>query len=307
MGAYESRKIGFKNSIGSYIGFIDSDDDYKSNFLKIMMENLVKNSSDIVQCNFDSIENGKKIENDFLNMKHQVFSNVNVLMALYKDVEKWPLFLLWNKIFKREIIENVMNELNSQEPLLNVNHMSDLAPSLLSLYYAKKFVSINDSLVDHNVHSDQATQITSIEKLISRNKNCFNVFLLIKNIFKEKIIPTSFWGQIENHKIHSLKTFLDEISHFSDEDEKNIFLTELIQIWGFRAMNIIFHSDMFKMNNMISGIDNSENDLSYYNNEKLTIRQICRPFWRKIAPEGTIRFKILKRVYRIIKFIFRIK
>lgn len=102
-GAASAKNEGLKMATGDYITFVDSDDFIEPDMIEYMVNTIKKYNSDIVQCSFTNLyKNTEKIKQD--TIVEQKISSKDFL-ALF--LTKWDSSLFWNKLFKREIIENV--------------------------------------------------------------------------------------------------------------------------------------------------------------------------------------------------------
>ena len=98
-----------ENAQGKYIVFVDSDDLIHEDYLKILINSIEKNNSDISVCNFieRKISNTGKVE----DITREFYPKEVMEMSEMKDYimdfgNSGLLNPLWNKIYKREIIEN---------------------------------------------------------------------------------------------------------------------------------------------------------------------------------------------------------
>lgn len=105
-GVADSRNIGLVNAKGDYISFLDSDDTYEEFFLEKLFNAIINNKSvAIAVCNINGInKDGIKLLSNF-NLKEK-----NVIMS-DKEFCMMQNFLgsasLWNKIYKKEIFNNI--------------------------------------------------------------------------------------------------------------------------------------------------------------------------------------------------------
>lgn len=90
-GVSYARNVGIINSIGKYITFLDSDDEYLEGAVETMLKVIDDTNADIVQ--FNHLRDGKNVPS--------LYANSNV-WELEKLPPKWVL--CWNKIYKREFI-----------------------------------------------------------------------------------------------------------------------------------------------------------------------------------------------------------
>ena len=109
LGVSHTRNVALENAQGKYIVFVDSDDLIHEDYLKILINSIEKNNSDISVCNFieRKISNTGKIE----DITREFYLKEVMEMSEMKDYimdfgNSGLLNPLWNKIYKREIIEN---------------------------------------------------------------------------------------------------------------------------------------------------------------------------------------------------------
>ena len=109
LGVSHTRNVALENAQGKYIVFVDSDDLIHEDYLKILINSIEKNNSDISLCNFieRKISNTGKVE----DITREFYPKEVMEMSEMKDYimdfgNSGLLNPLWNKIYKREIIEN---------------------------------------------------------------------------------------------------------------------------------------------------------------------------------------------------------
>ena len=107
-GRGEARNIGLTKAEGQYIGFVDSDDWIERDLYKCLIEKIEEAEADISVCayyeRFDNNKNEKMLYgNDFVctgkEALHYTMSNMN---GAY-----WFNIAIWNKLYKRDVIENI--------------------------------------------------------------------------------------------------------------------------------------------------------------------------------------------------------
>jgi glycosyltransferase involved in cell wall biosynthesis len=106
-GLPQARKTGFYESIGYYILFLDSDDWIEQKMLERLYTLAIVEKHDIVYCDFDefsdSQENGKRAIR--WNFDTRKMEKTDILINLLKFNMAWNI---WNKLFKRELFENII-------------------------------------------------------------------------------------------------------------------------------------------------------------------------------------------------------
>lgn len=101
-GLSSARNIGIENATGQLITFVDSDDYIKCNMYDMMIDCLCKNNLDVICCNYesDSTSKNEKNESAFKVLKH-----IDAVARLL-DEDGYRCYS-WNKIYKKELFDNV--------------------------------------------------------------------------------------------------------------------------------------------------------------------------------------------------------
>lgn len=105
-GAATARNIGLQNATGQYITFLDGDDYLAENMLERLLNEIEGSEYDIVVSDFLNILPDEK-ENFILHLKEDTVSGREVLEHLKNEKNYGVWTIVWNKIFKREVLENL--------------------------------------------------------------------------------------------------------------------------------------------------------------------------------------------------------
>lgn len=100
-----ARNTGISHACGRYIMFADCDDYVHADFIETMLDEACRTNNDIVVCSYTLI---KKKDGKILSEREIVCDENNIMG--YKDPEDQIMNyqgLPWNKVYKREIFENV--------------------------------------------------------------------------------------------------------------------------------------------------------------------------------------------------------
>ncbi len=99
-GAGAARNTALRRAAGQYIGFVDSDDFIDPTMYEELMRIALKYQVDIVSCEYRDIY-VDAIEERPVTHKTDIFHSSDFLA---KTTEHWTYYVMWNKIFHRDVI-----------------------------------------------------------------------------------------------------------------------------------------------------------------------------------------------------------
>lgn len=105
-GAATARNIGMERASGKYITFLDGDDYLAENMLARLYEKIENSDYDIVVSDFLNILPDEK-DNFTLHLQERTVSGREVLEHLKNEKNYGVWTIVWNKIYKREVLENL--------------------------------------------------------------------------------------------------------------------------------------------------------------------------------------------------------
>ena len=188
-GVSNSRNKGIKISTGKYIGFVDSDDYIEKNMVKQLYKNATKTGSDISMCGYNII---KEDSNNYVKRKKDgekkllVSKNIDLF---YKMTNRTSKGFMWNKLFSREIFNNIEFNKNikmCEDLLVNIqisNNMKKFCYDDIHLY---NYVMRDESAIHNKNYDKYYTAVIAyriIIDILQKNKSKY-VDLYVLDKFK---------------------------------------------------------------------------------------------------------------------------
>lgn len=102
-GPAKTRHFALQQANGYYIMFCDADDFYEEKMIETMIKSIEETNTDIAMCDCNIFESIKNITHDAT--KNYVYLKLKGLQEVNTDTISKINTLLWNKIFKKEIID----------------------------------------------------------------------------------------------------------------------------------------------------------------------------------------------------------
>lgn len=220
------RNLGLEKANGEYVMFVDADDYVKKNFIEKMVSALETAKCDMCICSYLRV-----VYNDCYPIKEfqkgGIVSRNKYLIDTLKDPGHHYFGVIWNKIFKTDIIRN-----NNIRFSKDITLGEDFVFSLEYLRYAKKVNVIEDKLI-YYCYQDVNTLSRIKEKKISDcEKEMDNRNLIYKtyvDVMKNTGLFSKYQKQINRYWIFFyLRQKYDLIFKYKwSKEEKTLWLKEI--------------------------------------------------------------------------------
>ncbi len=221
-GTLNARIFGVKQTSSPYVCFVDSDDTISFNYLEGSLK---------------SIQDSDIIINDWAFNTHSTMyycfndSTINSNFVCYEPTKRFfaqqgkehSTYVLWNKIFKREVILSACEEVEK----LNIDRMvyaEDVLITYFAFSLATKVSNTHVGYYFYRVHDTQEVAVESKDKHISHVISLTDVFNFIENDLKSKKM-----FEIVREDFLAWKQFLCSINYSVAKKYKSKELNEFIK------------------------------------------------------------------------------
>lgn len=186
-GPSKARNIGLNKCDGKYIMFVDADDLYNKDMIKIMENQISTDKMDLVCCNY--IKSEKEKNEIAKNIDEKIITEKKELYELIEYMQDKLLYnVIWNKIYRYDIIKE--NNINFDE---DIDMGEDYSFNNKYFQYINKAKLINDKLYIHIIEKKSISAKYRKDEFERRIKNISsNEELYIKNNYPMKKIYTKY-------------------------------------------------------------------------------------------------------------------
>lgn len=168
-GIFSARLLGTSLATGDYIAFVDSDDTVSFNYHLPMLMKAEKTGADIVINDWAyHTESSKYYTDADSTITTDIdLSNGEILEAfLSQRGREHSYYVLWNKIYKRELIVSAMHSTNeSAKGVDRFNYSEDALINFFAFSDAKRLVNLHTGYYFYRIHPAQSVSVTAAEKL----------------------------------------------------------------------------------------------------------------------------------------------
>ena len=202
-GVSSARNVGIDSATGKYISFVDSDDWIDPNYYKKMIEIVLNQKADIVQCSYNRI---LKTAKEKISLKKGIYNNEEMLiMALNPQT---GIGFCHMKLYNKKVVDGILFDeslLVGEDALFNEN----IASKKL------KLIVIDEALYNYRINQQSTTKrydknyIKKYEQSMKKSKE------YILSMYDNKSIIQALYNYIEFH------TLLIAVNYCCNSQNKN--------------------------------------------------------------------------------------
>ena len=170
-GILEARLYGIGMAEGEYISFCDSDDTVTANYHLPMLDYAEKNGADIVfnDWAFHTERSRYACLSDSTVSRDIELMGDDILLAYTRqEGREHSFFVLWNKIYKAEIMKKSAEHVRCEaESFGRYSYSEDALLNFFAFKYAKRLGNIHTGYYFYRIHDAQTVKVISRERLKS--------------------------------------------------------------------------------------------------------------------------------------------
>lgn len=152
-GVSYTRNFGIKKATGEYIGFIDADDLYHIDFLKLMVKEIKNNDAELICCNFLMGYNESNFISKMITNYNVInFSEIYGIKAFEKACDLGIGISIWNKLIKKSLI--IKNNILFNE---DMTYGEDMFFCWKLFLVVKKIIYLKAELYFYRIERNNAT------------------------------------------------------------------------------------------------------------------------------------------------------
>ena len=227
------RKTALAASTGEYIMNLDGDDYFSLDACEKAYNAIVSENSDILQFGITPFSEN---ENDFEKEKNG-FDKMYMPAAklVYTDSEtgilcdenlgkRFPI-TVWNKIYKREIVEKI----EASIPDRRINMAEDVMYVFFALYHSHTYAVLDEKLINYRIGSGMSTGKRATDFRIKSTAEMYSLYEYIEKWTEEQGTKEKCERILEAIKYGFLSNITDLFVKICTKEQQKIFIKEIVK------------------------------------------------------------------------------
>lgn len=188
-GILNARIVGVKKASSDYVCIVDADDTMSFNYFEANMSRALETNADVVINDWAFHTNKTKyvcINDSNINSTYELDGDAFLNKFFKQAGKEHSYYVLWNKLYKREIILKACEKIASLDYYTNIKFAEDVIINYFVFSQAKKVANVHLGYYFYRIHTSQHVSVQDIEKLKLIVVSMTNIFNTIENSLIEK-------------------------------------------------------------------------------------------------------------------------
>ena len=171
------RNVGLELATAEYVMFLDNDDEYECDICKNLYGTIVNENVDMVSCGRVFVDDDKNVNDNYSWVGGKEYDNY--VLFENDDVLSLDSVTIWNKIFKKEIIDNFELKFLENSSADDFAFSLDYHSHCSNIIHLKKYCgylwNIRDESLSHDIKVEHVLEVLNAYNLmIAKNKKEIN-------------------------------------------------------------------------------------------------------------------------------------
>ena len=210
LGLMQARHTGVRAARGSYVGFVDSDDDVDTRFLEVLHDAATQHSADFAQCAY--VEHGMDGTSRCINRGGERHS-LRAGQVMSATLDGKVINSIWSKLVKTELLLAVYDDLSALST--RVDYGEDLITTFNLACRADRFVHVPDPVYRYRQHDTSMTGTSNADALFAKVRSLSWIYDQIRPILTQLAQPPDLVEAFSTREF--LEPIVDHLKHAREQ------------------------------------------------------------------------------------------